>query len=168
MSSPDTISSSEDAPVKRREFDAFQSSVTQSFSGLNDKIDRLVQARQVNWTFVLGAMGLLGAGLGVGIKSLSDTNAHALAIENHSHAIDDFRARLRGGETEIDALRIEQETQNRWISDVANLSHAYEEVIRNARCATCEREKRPANDLRFPPKDYWPLGQIGRANHPGD
>lgn len=155
-----------ESPVRRREFDDFKQSVDANFHAISGKIDQLMQARQVNWTFVLAAMGLLGAGLGVGIKTLSDTNAHAISIESHGDAIDDFRGRMRGSETAMDALRVEQETQNRWIADVQNLSHSYEEVIRNARCATCEHEKRPGNNLRFPQRDYWPLGAIGQANLP--
>jgi hypothetical protein len=58
---------------------------------------------------------------------------------------------------------VEEEAQHRHVADVVNLQADYERLLRSARCESCERDGRPANEVGFPDRDFWPLLQLGRA-----
>jgi hypothetical protein len=153
--------------VTRVEFDLFKGQVQESFKALHEdilaqgrRIEELFRARQLNWPLVLSVIALVGAAAGFGIKNLVETAAVTTNVHNNNAAIDDFRERIKGMESNFRALAIEQESQNKWMSDVHNLQTQMLDREMRAFCTEDRNHK-----LIFPDMDYWPLNQIGREVH---
>lgn len=60
----------------------------------------------------------------------------------------------------------EQEMQHRWIADISNTEHDFEDRMARAYCMKCQAEG-VASQIHFDPRRYSPLQQIGMSS-PGD
>ena len=177
-----------DQPISRREFDArlasmqsridtwlgkFEERVEETFDKLERKLAKQEEARKPNLATI--AMYLLPALVAAFqlVETRSEVRTHSTWIESHeafssskSAALEQGIVDLRERARSLEQGMLEQETQNLWMSDIDNLESAYEEVLRNAHCAVCDREGKPSSAIVFPPRDYKPLQSIGRAHLP--
>lgn len=134
-----------DHPVTRREFN-------EALDKISGRIEELFRAKQVSWPLILGIAGLALTVLGFGIKNLSDVSALASQSASSAASVSDFRERIRALEANTHAIVVENETQNRWMADVANLQDQYLEALIRA------------HHPSVPARTYWPMSQIGMAN----
>lgn len=131
-------------PVTRAEFHT-------ELNKISVKLDELFKAKQVSWPLIIAILSLALGVLGAGIKNWADLLTVKESSQNLIISNDDLRSRMRGAETEIDADRVENETQNRWMADILNSELQHLETLL--------RIKHP----EIPSRDYWPLQGIGLA-----
>ena len=136
-------------------------------------VKALVQARQVNWQLIVAILAVGGVLLSVGVRGLADLRGLQEWREVHQQFSDTKSDSIELGIAKLEARASanrqalgEQETQNKWQSDVDNLRTDYESRMDGAYCIPCRANDRACKEIEFPPPRYYPLAKIGEAELP--
>lgn len=170
------MSSPSELPVTRGEFE-------DAITRISNKIDEINRSKQVSWQLVVAVIALLGGAVGFGVKNLSDVSTlvavatvHTSAIDDfrgriggletdvkgnttritiNTGVIDDFRERIRGLESNLQGVAIENETQHKWLADTFNQETQHLDTLMHIVADN--------PGVKLPERRYWPLNHFGEG-----
>lgn len=152
-----------------RGFDAVSAAVER----VSRKLEQREEQSKPKPGTVIGALAGIGIPMLLAafalVRNMTQLEGIATWVKSHEQFSASKSEELAGAIAEMMKRQVEnitrldeQEMQHRWIADVNNSEHDYEDRMARAYCTRCEREG-VASRIHFDPRRYQPLGQIGHA-----